>query len=125
MEKVLLIDNDEQIVNLMAKWLTEDGYELAKMYTPKNLLSKIYDFDPAVVILGISLHGTDGRHFCSLLKTIERTKNIKIIIMSPKHNHYEVEDYEWCADAFLYEPHTQEKLLKAVNGVLNRQLTSH
>ena len=125
MERVLIIDNDKGIVDQMTNWLTEEGYKLAEMFTPKDLLSKIYDFDPAIVIMGISLHGTDGRHFCSLLKTIERTKHIKIIIMSPKHNHYDVEDYEWCADDFLYEPHTQKKLLKSVRGVLQEEYTSN
>ncbi|RZL50669.1 MAG: response regulator [Pedobacter sp.] len=125
MEKVLLIDNDQPNVDMMAQWLSDEGYKLNKLYSHKGLLGKIYAFNPSIIVMGITLHGTDGRHFCSLLKTIDRTRHIKIIIMSAVLNYYSVDDYEWCADHFLYEPNTKEKLLNALKGVMQKQANSY
>jgi DNA-binding response OmpR family regulator len=112
MNKILIVDNDKGIVDLVADWFGNQGYKTNKMYTHKGLLDKIYSFMPSILVMGIHLQGIDGRYLCSLLKSIEQTKHIKIVMLSPKPNHYQVNDEEWCADAFLYEPYNQQDMMK-------------
>lgn len=122
--RILVVDVYKSKVDQIAG-LLDDHFLVDCLYTQRDLLAKIYSFKPDVVVLGLHLHGMDGRYFCSLLKTLPATKHIGIVILCPGTDHCQLMDEEWCADAFLYEPIIPADLVQAVRQLHVAQSKRH
>lgn len=104
MKKVLVIDDDESILEVVKLVLEAEGYEVTTANTGRYIHRLLKDM-PDVVILDILLSGEDGRSICSYLKSQELTKRIPVIMFSAhyKGDVAKVLDQSK-ADSFLAKP---------------------
>lgn len=99
-KKVLVIDDDKAILEVITIILSDIGYEVVTISNGSEVPSAISKHDPSVILLDIWLSGHDGRQIAKQIRSI---KKIPIIIMSA-HNDAKKMFEEAGADDFIAKP---------------------
>jgi len=69
MKKILIVDDEVDIVELLEDFLLAKGYETEKAYRQSQALVKIRDFQPDIILLDIKLPDGDGVDFLKVIKS--------------------------------------------------------
>lgn len=102
-EKVLVVDDEKEIRNLLSDFLTREGYEVLVAANGHEALELASRDHPHVILLDIKMPGMDGIETCGRLKAKEDTRSIPIIIATAfKETLLEVMDAG--ADDFVTKP---------------------
>jgi DNA-binding response OmpR family regulator len=101
-KKILLVDDNEDLLQITQIILKSQGYETFQATSIEEASRKIKIHQPTLILLDASIcTQDDGRAYCHQLKEEAATKGIRIILMSGN-------DYDGCqladADAFLPKP---------------------
>jgi DNA-binding response OmpR family regulator len=80
--KILLVDDDEDLVNIFAAALAKEGFETAYEITGQQGLSKAKELHPDLVLLDQVLPDISGNDILKALKADEATKMIPVILLS-------------------------------------------
>lgn len=114
-KKILVVDDDPDILDAFQLMLEDAGYEVTT--TEKGEYAEnLHDANgglPDVIILDVLLSGKDGRIICQKLKSQEDTKHIPIIMISA-HPNAKQSAKAVGADNFLAKPFEMEELLAKV-----------
>ena len=79
--RILVVDDDKEIAELVEIHLVSDGYRVLKAYNAKEGLEILENEDIQLIVLDIMMPGMDGLNMC---KTIRNTSTIPIIMLSAK-----------------------------------------
>jgi PleD family two-component response regulator len=82
--KVLVADDDENIINIIRYSLDGDQFEVLGAANGKEALGMVFARSPDILILDIMMPEMDGYMVCEKLKEHDSTKNLPIIILSAK-----------------------------------------
>ena len=80
-KKILLVEDDNDLLTLMNKKLTDEGFEVIQAQTGQGALDKLKE-KPDLVLLDILLPDIDGLTVLNEIATHEETKNLPVIILS-------------------------------------------
>ncbi|MGL4773705.1 MAG: response regulator [Clostridium sp.] len=117
-EKILIIEDDIHLSNIIKTFLSNDGYEIRQEFTGENLKEILFSFSPDLVILDLMLPKSDGIELC---KKIRDQAHIPIIIISAKNSDYDkVLALGVGADDYLTKPFSQIELVARVKSQLRR-----
>ena len=83
-KKILVIDDDAQLVSLIQIRLEANGYEVITAYDGQEALEKIRGWMPDLIILDLMLPKLPGEEVCREVRKDEKTKNIPIIMLTGK-----------------------------------------
>jgi DNA-binding response OmpR family regulator len=103
MGKVLVVDDDPDILEAISLILDLSGYEYRAVSDGTRVYKKAKEFCPDVVLLDVSLSGVDGRDVASHLKKSPATKNIPVIMVSA-HPSAKNTIRDYGADDFIAKP---------------------
>lgn len=116
--KVLVIDDDVNICELIRLYLEKEGYQVLTVYNGKKAIEVFSDFAPNIVILDIMLPGADGWQVC---REIRKVSNIPIIMLSAKGETFDkVLGLELGADDYIVKPFEPKELVARIKAVLRR-----
>ena len=82
MKKILIVDDNEFIVEVMSYILTNKGYEVMALTNGGDVFDSVKKNHPDLVILDDELPGMNGRDVCQLLKLNQSTQNLPVIMCS-------------------------------------------
>ena len=83
MEKILIVEDDPDILDLVGIFLPKYGFTVANVMRGEDTLAQIRIFEPDIILLDINITGTDGRVICKQLKAhASPFKNIPVILFS-------------------------------------------
>jgi len=82
MKKVLIIDDDLDLLYGLTALLTNKGYKIKTISEGSEVSKATINFFPDVILLDLHLKDTDGRKLCMELKSNSKTKNIPILMIS-------------------------------------------
>ena len=117
MFKILVIDDDLDILSVMEILLSMKGYNVEVTAKGENTFPKIETFKPDLILLDVLISGYDGRVICKQLKSNEETKHIPIIMFSA-HPGAAATIADYGANDFISKPFDVDHLLKKVNEQL-------
>ena len=120
MPKILMVDDDKDLLEVTQSLLTKKGYEMATITCWEDALPAIESFQPQVILLDVFLSGIDGLDICKQLKSMPQTKHIPIIILSAYPSVAESVTYEYGADDFIAKPFEVNELIAKVHAVLSQ-----
>ena len=83
-KKILLVDDEQAIVDLLGAMLAQNGYEVVTALSGKSCLKKASENKPDLIILDVLMPDVDGFEVCKLLKEDETTKNIPVIMLTSR-----------------------------------------
>lgn len=113
-KKVLVVDDDKDIRELMHLILEMEGYAVTELDNGHDLLDAIRISHPDVVLLDVMLGDMDGRDICKLLKNDPGMQDIPIIIVSASHGQHTMHEKQCGADDYLAKPFDMNDLISHV-----------
>ena len=119
-KKVLIVEDDENINNLMKASLGK-GYEIAQSFDGTDALEKVMTFKPELVLLDLMLPGVNGLDICKDIKSNDATKNLVVIIVSAadeRRNRFV--SIKYGADYYVKKPF-EPKVLRALANIFLRK----
>lgn len=122
-KKIFLIDDEPNFVEMIKTRLEANNYEVITAFNGKEVMGKIANDKPDVILLDILMPEMDGYQVCERLKQGEKTADIPIILLTNK----DLEPKgiaEKCLklgiDAFLSKLVDAKELLVTIEGVLKK-----
>ena len=103
MKKILLIDDDPDVITVLQLMLKKKGYEIGTASREDEAYMQVDLFEPDLIVLDVLLSGVDGREICKKLKASEKFKHIPIIMFSA-HPGAQKNMEDFGADDFLPKP---------------------
>ncbi|MCA1962229.1 MAG: response regulator transcription factor [Desulfomonile sp.] len=120
-EKILAVDDDEDIRELVKYNLAKDGFRVRCVASGEQALTEALDFTPDLVLLDLMLPGLDGLDVCRQLKSNPKTNHIPIIMLTAKGEDSDVvAGLELGADDYITKPFSPRVLLARTKAVLRR-----
>lgn len=116
--KVLVVDDDHNIAELIRLYLEKEMYEVRIAYDGKTALNVFYEWTSDLVILDLMIPQMDGYEVC---KQIRKTGSIPIIMLTARGEVIDkVLGLELGADDYIVKPFDPKELLARVKAVLRR-----
>ena len=123
---ILVVDDEKDIVELVAYNLEREGYQIAKAYDGHQALRYIRENQPDLVILDLMLPGISGLEICRLIRKKPETEGLPIIMLTAKSDSVDkIMGLEIGADDYLTKPFNEEDLLNAIESRLAKTSILH
>jgi len=120
-EKILVIEDDEDIQELIEFNLVREGYQVLRVASGEEALTVEGREKPDLVILDLMLPGIDGLEVCRRLRGNPATGAVPIIMVTAKGEESDiVTGLELGADDYLVKPFSPRVLVARVRNVLRR-----
>lgn len=104
-KKVFIVDDDTIIHESIEAALLTEEFELIHAYDGHDILERIKNEQPDIIILDIVMPLGDGRDICRDIRANPETKKIKILMLSAKKEHHErILGLELGADDYITKP---------------------
>lgn len=117
-QKILIVDDDENIAELISLYLTKECFETSIVYDGESALTEFKAFKPNLILLDLMLPGIDGYQVC---REIRKDNNVPIIMLSAKGETFDkVLGLELGADDYIIKPFDSKELVARVKAVLRR-----
>jgi DNA-binding response OmpR family regulator len=121
--KILVVDDDKDILVVLDLLLTHNKYEVETIYRWQSINDTINNFSPDLIILDIALGGADGRAICNEIKTKPATKDIPVILFSANTN-VEKSFNQYHANDFIAKPFEIDVLMNKIAKHLPNEATA-
>ena len=116
--KILVVDDDEHIAELISLYLIREGYDTKEVYNGNDAVKAFEEYKPNLIMLDIMLPGLDGYGVC---KEIRKTSGVPIIMLTAKGDTIDkVLGLELGADDYMVKPFEPKELTARVKAVLRR-----
>ena len=117
-QRVLIVDDDENIAELISLYLMKECYETRIVHDGEAALKIFPEFKPNIILLDLMLPGIDGYQVCRELRA---TSQVPIIMLSAKGEIFDkVLGLELGADDYIIKPFDSKELVARVRAVLRR-----
>jgi len=121
-EKILIVDDEEDILELVAYNLAREGYRTVRAVSGEEALKKCRSEMPDLIVLDLMLPGIDGLEVMKVLKKDPAAKGIPTVMLTAKGEEADiVAGLELGADDYITKPFSPRVLLARVRAVLRRK----
>lgn len=118
MNKVLVVDDDTEILSLVEVILAMHHFEVETISEWQKIDNRILYFKPDLILLDVSLGNADGREICKKIKESKETQDLPVILFSA--NLGMEKDIEKCkAQDFIAKPFELSHLVNTIKSHLN------
>src|SRR5215210_388359 len=120
MSKILIVDDEPTIVELLEEHLQSEGYDTMHAYSGEEALQVLEKNTPDLVILDLMLPGMDGYEVCRLMQLNPRLNHIPVIMLTARSAvHNRVLGYQRGADDYVVKPFDPDELSVRVRAQLH------
>jgi DNA-binding response OmpR family regulator len=119
MKRILVIDDNQEILNVIQILLEMEGYDVKCKSTGDEAIETVFTLNPNLILLDIMLGQHDGREICKDLKSNAGTKHIPIIMISASHSLYDGNEKVCSADDFIAKPFDINDLVAKVQRYID------
>lgn len=117
-QKILIVDDDENIAELLSLYLTKECFDTMMVHDGEKALAAFDTYHPNLVLLDLMLPGIDGYQVCREIRAKSQTP---IIMLSAKGEVFDkVLGLELGADDYVMKPFDSKELVARVKAVLRR-----
>ena len=117
-QKILIVDDDPHIAELISLYLTKECYETTLAADGTEALSQWKSFHPDLILLDIMLPGMDGYQIC---REIRKESDVPIMMLSAKGEVFDkVLGLELGADDYMIKPFDNKEMVARVKALLRR-----
>ena len=108
-QKILVVDDDKHIAELISLYMMKEGYETQEIYDGKEAAAAVEDFQPDLILLDLMLPGMDGYQVCT---EVRKTSRVPIIMLTAKGETFDkVLGLKLGADDYIIKPFETKELV--------------
>ncbi len=120
-QRILIVEDEEAIVEVVSQTLRRHGYETASAADGDDALEKAFSLRPDLVILDLMLPKMDGWEVCRRLKADRQTASVPVLMLTARREERDVvEGLEIGADDYMKKPFSLSELAARVKALLRR-----
>jgi two-component system phosphate regulon response regulator PhoB len=121
-KKILLIEDDEDIQELVSYHLGKEGYVVHVVGAGEAALDSARKLNPDLILLDLMLPGIDGLQVCRNLRNEPKTRHIPIVMVTAKGEETDiVTGLEVGADDYLTKPFSPKVLIARIRNIFRRK----
>jgi DNA-binding response OmpR family regulator len=116
--KILLVDDEPKVCELIKAYLVKDGYDVVIAADGKSAIDQAQRYKPDLILLDLNLPELDGLEVC---RTIRKQSNVPIIMLTARDEEVDkIVGLEMGADDYVTKPFSPRELAARVSAVLRR-----
>ena len=120
-EKILLVDDEPDILEFIGYNLTKEGYAVSTATSGVEAIKKAKDIRPDLIILDVMMPEMDGIETCHEIRVTEGLKDVLITFLSARGEDYsQVAGFDAGADNYITKPIKPRLLVSKVKAILRR-----
>ena len=121
-EKIFVVDDEEDILDLVDYILLKEGFTVQRFLTGEELMDAVGSQQPDLLLLDLMLPGIDGLEVCRRLKSNEKLREIPILMLTAKGEESDiVTGLELGADDYITKPFSSKVLVARIRAILRRK----
>ena len=120
-ERILVVDDEADIVALVAYHLARAGYRVSTAASGPDALAAARDERPAMIVLDLMLPGMSGYEVLDELRGAEPTRTIPVLMLTARRDEQDrIKGLTLGADDYLTKPFAPQELVLRVGAILRR-----
>ncbi|MZL70366.1 response regulator [Bittarella massiliensis] len=117
-EKILVVDDDKNICELLRLYIDKEGYQTVVAYDGKQALKLFEEEAPCLIVLDVMMPELDGWQVC---REIRKSSDVPIIMLTAKGETFDkVLGLELGADDYVVKPFESKEIVARIKAVLRR-----
>ena len=121
MSKIMIVDDEQDIVELLSYNLEREGFSTVKAYDGEAALGLVRSEKPDLMILDLMLPKMNGLDVCKAIRRNPETANLPIIMLTAKGEEIDkIIGLEIGADDYITKPFSVKELIARVRAILRR-----
>lgn len=119
MNRIYIVDDEPDMVELLATVLTGEGHEVETYTDGRAALARVLEEPPELLLLDLMMPDLDGFELLKLLRLDSRGKNVVVLVVSARTGHRaQLETLQLGANAYIYKPFSPRELASQVRQLL-------
>ena len=119
--KVLIVDDEEDILEFIQYNLTKDGFDVTTANNGKLAIDKAKEIGPELILLDVMMPEMDGIETCMELRDLKETKDAVIMFLTARGEDYsQIAGFEAGADDYITKPINPRVLIQRIKAVFRR-----
>lgn len=119
MKKILLVDDEKNILTTISLLLENEGYDVKPVIDGVKAMDAAHEFEPDLILLDVKIPKMNGFLVCEALKDDEKTEDIPIIFISAKAEEEDIKKgLDLGAEDYIVKPIDPDDLLKRISKYL-------
>jgi two-component system alkaline phosphatase synthesis response regulator PhoP len=120
-QKILLVDDDPDILEMISYNLEKEGYEIETAQNGREAIDTALRFNPDLVILDVMMPEMDGMEACRELREKPQFRDLKIAFLTARNEDYsQIAGFDAGADDYIAKPIKPRLLVSRVKAWLRR-----
>lgn len=120
-QKILVVDDERDIVDLISYNLTKEGYQVYQAYNGRDAIEIAKQANPDLIILDVMMPEMDGIEACRLMRSMPEFKHTFMIFLTARSEEYsEIAGFNVGADDYIAKPIKPRALMSRINAILRR-----
>jgi len=122
MRKILIAEDERDILDLIMFTLQFGGYDVIPTSNGADALEMVHKEQPDLILLDVRMPRMSGYEVCKQIKAEDDTRNIPVVFLSAKGQEVEVTTgYEMGAVDYILKPFAPNELLERLDNILSHQ----
>jgi len=121
-EKILLVDDEPDIIDLISYNLEKEGYDIETATNGRDAITIAEKFMPDLILLDVMMPEMDGMETCVEMRSIDSLKNTIIAFLTARGEDYsQIAGFEAGADDYISKPIKPRVLISRIQALLRRK----
>ncbi len=123
MQRILIVDDEEDVTSLLAKILRKEGFEVDEAYSGEDAFERVKTNRPDLILLDVMMPGMDGWEVCKRLKSNLSSADITVAMLTVKSGYKDMIKSlkEANADWHISKPIKRDKFIKTVKWLISKK----
>ncbi len=122
-QKILVVDDEPDIVELIAYNLKREGYQVHTAFNGQEAVSTAKKIMPDLIILDVMMPKMDGIEACRIMRAMPEFKSTFMVFLTARSEEYsEIAGFNVGADDYIAKPIKPRALLSRINAILRRNV---
>ena len=117
-KKILIVDDDPEIVTLLTRWLRNIGYEITAAYDSYQCLKMAQEVRPDLILLDVMMPAGGGINTFNKLKSSVYTSTIPIIFITARPEEVRKQVKEFCIDGLFAKPFNRDDIINKIKELI-------
>ncbi len=124
--KILLVDDEPDIVDLVSYNLEREGYEVKTASNGRDAITVASSFLPDLILLDVMMPEMDGIETCAEIRELSSLKNVLIAFLTARGEDYsQIAGFEAGADDYIPKPIKPKVLMSRIQALLRRKSSNN